>query len=85
MQAEDALFGRRFLRAHAVAPADEAIQAPTAVNAQPWAFAVVCDRPTLDRVSHLKIGARVVSHGRHVVFHMAEAAVPRNLFAEILG
>jgi DDE family transposase len=32
----------------------------------------------------IKIGAKVVSHGRHVAFQMAEVAIPRNLFADIL-
>jgi hypothetical protein len=32
----------------------------------------------------VKIGARVVRHGRYVVFQLAEVAVPRALFAEIL-
>jgi hypothetical protein len=32
----------------------------------------------------IKIGARTVRHGRYVVFHLAEVAVPRALFAEIL-
>jgi hypothetical protein len=32
----------------------------------------------------IKIGARVVSHGRYVAFQMAEVAIPRNLFADIL-
>jgi hypothetical protein len=32
----------------------------------------------------VKIGARIVRHGRYVVFQMAEVAVPRALFAEIL-
>jgi hypothetical protein len=31
-----------------------------------------------------KIGARIVRHGRYVVFQLAEVAVPRVLFAEIL-
>jgi hypothetical protein len=30
------------------------------------------------------IGARIVRHGRYVVFQLAEVAVPRTLFAEIL-
>ena len=30
------------------------------------------------------IGAKVVSHGRYVAFQMAEAAIPRNLFGDIL-
>ena len=33
----------------------------------------------------VKIGAKVVSHGRYVIFQMAEVAVPRQLFAEILS
>ena len=33
----------------------------------------------------IKIGAKVVSHSRYVVFQMAEVAVPRLLFREILG
>ena len=32
----------------------------------------------------IKIGAKVVSHGRYVAFQMAEVAIPRNLFANIL-
>ena len=32
----------------------------------------------------VKIGARIVRHGRYVVFQLAEVAVPHNLFAEIL-
>ena len=32
----------------------------------------------------IKIGAKVVSHGRYVAFQMAEVAVPRHLFVDIL-
>jgi Transposase DDE domain group 1 len=32
----------------------------------------------------IKIGARIVRHGRYVVFQLAEVAVPRALLAEIL-
>jgi hypothetical protein len=32
----------------------------------------------------IKIGAKLVSHGRYVAFQMAEVAIPRMLFAEIL-
>ena len=32
----------------------------------------------------IKIGAKVVRHGRYVAFQMAEVAIPRNLFANIL-
>ena len=32
----------------------------------------------------VKVGARIVRHGRYVVFQLAEVAVPRAWFAEIL-
>jgi hypothetical protein len=32
----------------------------------------------------IKIGVKVVSHGRYVTFQMAEVAVPRDLFRDIL-
>lgn len=32
----------------------------------------------------IKIGEKVVGHGRYVTFQMAKSAVPRRLFAEIL-
>src|SRR4051812_47888800 len=33
----------------------------------------------------VKIGAKVVSHGRYVTFQLAEVAVPRQMFADILS
>ncbi len=33
----------------------------------------------------VKIGAKVVSHGRYVTFQLAEVAVPRELFRKILS
>jgi hypothetical protein len=36
------------------------------------------------RENLVKIGARIVRHGRYVVFQLAEVAVPRALFAEIM-
>jgi hypothetical protein len=32
----------------------------------------------------VEIGAKVVTHARYVIFQMAEVAVPRKLFCEIL-
>ena len=32
----------------------------------------------------IKIGAKVVSHGRYVVLQIAEVAIPRQVFADIL-
>ncbi len=33
----------------------------------------------------IKIGAKVVRHGRYVTFQLAEVAVPRELFRKILS
>ena len=46
-------------------------------TAEPWSL-------TSLREKLIKIGAKVVSHGRYVTFQMAEVAVPRDMFAEIL-
>lgn len=32
----------------------------------------------------IKIGAKVIGHARYVAFHMAEVAVPKKLFVDIL-
>ena len=47
-------------------------------TAEPWSL-------TSLREKLIKIGARVVSHGRYVIFQMAEVAVPRQMFADILS
>jgi Transposase DDE domain group 1 len=47
-------------------------------TAEPWSL-------TSLREKLIKIGAKVVSHGRYVTFQMAEVAVPRQMFAEILA
>ncbi len=39
---------------------------------------------TTMREKLIKIGAKVVRHGRYVTFQLAEIAIPRRLFAEIL-
>ena len=41
-------------------------------------------RPSM-REKLIKIGAKVVSHGRYVTFQMAEVAVPRQMFVDILS
>ena len=46
--------------------------------AEPWSL-------TSLREKLIKIGAKVVSHGRYVTFQLAEVAVPRQMFAEILS
>ena len=47
-------------------------------TADPWSL-------TRLREKLVKIGAKVVSHGRYVTFQMAEVAVPREMFADILA
>ncbi len=32
----------------------------------------------------VKIGAKIVRHGRYIAFQMAEVAIPKSLFADIL-
>ncbi len=39
---------------------------------------------TTMREKLIKIGAKVARHGRYVTFQLAEIAIPRRLFAEIL-
>jgi hypothetical protein len=46
--------------------------------AEPWSL-------TSLREKLIKIGAKVDSHGRYVTFQMAEVAVPRQMFADILS
>ena len=35
------------------------------------------------RENLVRIGAKIVRHGRYIVFQMAEVAIPRDLFADI--
>jgi nitroreductase len=60
MQITDAIYRRRAVRAYRDDPVktdviealiEAAIQAPSAMNRQPWRFTVVCDRKLLDSVS----------------------------------
>jgi hypothetical protein len=46
-------------------------------TAQPWSL-------NSRRERLIKIGPKVISHGRFVTFQMAKVAVPRHLFQEIL-
>src|SRR5580700_577013 len=47
-------------------------------TAKPWSLTSLRERL-------IKIGAKVVAHGRYVTFQMAELAVSRQMFAEILS
>jgi len=67
------------LRLHALAYNLGNFMRPLAMpkTAEPWSL-------TSLREKLIKIGAKVVSHSRYVTFQMAEVAVPRKLFADIL-
>jgi hypothetical protein len=45
---------------------------------EPWSLTSLRERL-------IKIGAKVVSHGRYVTFQLAEVAVSRQMFADILS
>jgi hypothetical protein len=45
---------------------------------QPWSLTSLCEKL-------IKIGAKVVSHGHYVTFQLAEVAVSRQMFTEILS
>jgi hypothetical protein len=47
-------------------------------TAAPWSL-------TSLREKLIKIGAKVVAHGRYITFQMAEVAVSRQMFADILS
>ena len=59
---------RRYFRA------DAAFASPEAV--EHWSLTALREKP-------IKIGAKVVRHGRYVTFHLAEVAILRSLFANI--
>ena len=42
------------------------------------------DQDSIAKEKLIKVGAKVLSHGRYVVFQMAEVAIPRQMFQEIL-
>ena len=46
-------------------------------TAEPWSL-------TSLREKLVKIGAKVVSHGRYITFQLAKVTVPRQMFSDIL-
>ena len=56
-------------------PADVALALPSEVSH--WSLTTL-------REKLIKIGAKVVRHGRYLTFQLAEVAVPRALFEKIL-
>ncbi len=56
------------------------------LNLTPLTWTSPCEDWSLTSLKEklIKIGAKVVSHGRYVAFQMAEVAIPRQMFQEIL-
>jgi nitroreductase len=85
MDLEAAIFGRRAVREFTAEPVpedvlrrliDAAIQAPSAINQQPWSFTVVRDQPLLDRISR--------AAKAHMLSTLSAGAAPHH-FKELLS
>jgi nitroreductase len=94
LSALDAIFTRRSVRAYAPQLLDEgtvralldaAVQAPTAMHAEPWAFVIVQDRAALERISERAKGtwAKQGDHFRDL--HASVDAAVAKAFAERLA
>jgi hypothetical protein len=57
-----------------------------ATESHPLTWTSPCEDWSLTSLKEklIKIGAKVVRHGRYVIFQMAEVAIPRQMFQEIL-
>ncbi len=57
-----------------------------ATESHPLTWTSPCEDWSLTSLKEklIKIGAKVVSHGRYVVFQMAEVAISRKMFQEVL-
>lgn len=90
LSALDAIFSRRSIRTytdqqldHATVQAllDAAVQAPTAMHGEPWAFVVVQDREALKRYSDLAKGSWAKELHKYRDLHV-DAAAAGSAFAE---
>ena len=63
-----------------------ALAITSATSCVPWPLPDAVEQWSLTtlREKLVKIGAKVVSHGRYVTFQLAEVAVPRSLFQKNL-
>lgn len=91
LSALDVIFTRRSVRSYAPLKVDEltirglldaAVQAPTALHAEPWAFVVVQDPRTLKRYSDLAKASWLHEAAGHVDLHIPRDAASRSRFAE---
>lgn len=98
MDIKQAINGRRAVRDYTSQPVDEntirglidaAIQAPSAVNQQPWMFTVVRDQKLLDRLSreakaHMLATMPPNGHAEHFRSHLTDPALQIFYHAPVL-
>ena len=91
LSALDVIFMRRSVRAYTAQSLDEptiralldaAVQAPTAMHTEPWAFVVVQDRTTLKRISDRAKGSWIKEAARYRDLHRGVDATLASAFAE---
>lgn len=91
LSALDVIFMRRSVRAYAPRQVDEAtirglldaaVQAPTAMHGEPWAFVVVQDRALLKRYSDVAKGNWPTEASRYRELHRGTDAAAASAFAE---
>lgn len=85
MELEQAIYGRRATRAYSAEPVERAvlealigaaIQAPSAINRQPWAFCVVRNAALLQRIS---------DEAKALMLRSSPAGLASHHFEELLG
>ena len=91
LSALDVIFSRRSVRAYSgerldkdtvLALLDAAVQAPTAMHAEPWSFAVVQDTSALKRCSDVAKAMWSTELGQHRDLHEVGAAAARSHFMQ---
>ena len=91
LSALDAIFMRRSVRAYTAQSLDEptvralldaAVQAPTAMHTEPWAFVVIQDRATLKRISDRAKGSWIKDAAHYRDLHRGVDAAMARAFAE---
>jgi nitroreductase len=94
LSALDAIFMRRSVRAYTPQSLDEAtvralldaaVQAPTAMHMEPWAFVVIQDRATLKRISDRAKGSWVKEAAHYGDLHRGVDVAMAKAFAERLA
>jgi nitroreductase len=94
LSALDVIFTRRSVRSYAPQKVDEptirglldaAMQAPTALHAEPWVFVIVQDPKTLKRYSDRAKASWIHEAAGHADLHLPRDVASRSRFAEQLA